>query len=553
MITKKRNSFFLCLICGVSLGLAYPPFYLSYLIFVGYGLLAFLIYASENYKQLFLRSYLAFLIFDLIAISWLPLSGMRENADKFLILGGIVTIIIHCLTLQIPVILFYFFYRRTKGFFKSYSYLTFLLFPFFQVGFEYLTTIQEFSFPWLTTGYAFTNVLHKIQFADITGVFGVSLWAVYIGILFFYLYLSLYTEIIPRKKFLPLAVLTLIIFLLPDLYTYTNNCEKKYRENKSTDTLRAAIIQPNINPWGKWTSAPKDLMKEYISQIKTLTDTTSPLPHIIILPETAMPYYLLYPGYKDRLDELTGFIDSLKIPLLTGFVNLRTYDNPSDVRIDSKKFSNGTYYDVYNSALLISDGKLQTYDKIKLVIASERMPYQEKIPFIRNLVNWSVGISAFQKGIDTTVFSIDNKFRFNTAICYESIYPEFFSSFIRRGSQVGIVITNDGWWGKLAGTYQHNSYAVFRAIENRKWVLRCANTGISGSIDPYGNLYHQSDINEKENIIVNFGTGTPGMTFYTIHGDYPGSLGLFLMLSITALTLIYKYALLLFGKKKSKL
>ncbi len=550
MITKKRNSILLSIACGISIGLSFPPFYLSYLIFAGYGLLAFLIYTSENYKQLFTRTYLAFFVLDLVAISWLPLSGMRENADRFLILGGVVTIILHSITLQIPVFLFYIFYRRASLAAKKNSYLLFLLYPFFQVGFEYLTTSQEFSFPWLSAGHAFTNVLVKIQFADITGLFGVSLWAVFTGIMFFYLYLALFTDIISRKKVLPLLIFTLIFFMLPDLYNYSNRCSGKYSENKSTDTLRAAIIQPDINPWSKWSSAPKDLMKEYIRQIESLTDTAK-RPDIIILPETAMPYYLLYPAYKDRMDELTHFVDSLNIPLLTGFVNLQTYSNPKDIRPDSKRFSDGTYYDVFNSALLITKNKLQIYNKIKLVVASERMPYQEKIPFIRNLVNWSVGISAFQTGKDTTVFSVDNKFKFNTAICYESVYPEFFSQFIKRGSQAGVVITNDGWWGKLAGTYQHNRYAVFRAVENRKWILRCGNTGISGSIDPYGNLYSQSEVNEKENLLVNFGTGSPSMTFYTMHGDYIGRFSLCLMLALAVISLIIKFVLLLFKKKSS--
>ena len=74
----------------------------------------------------------------------------------------------------------------------------------------------------------------------------------------------------------------------------------------------------------------------------------------------------------------------------------------------------------------------QKYAKIKLVVASERMPYQEKLPFLKNMISWGVGLSSYQTGNDTTIFSLENKYKFNVAICYESIFPEFFSRFINK-------------------------------------------------------------------------------------------------------------------------
>ena len=96
------------------------------------------------------------------------------------------------------------------------------------------------------------------------------------------------------------------------------------------------------------------------------------------------------------------------------------------------------------------------------------------------------------------------------------MYPEFFAAFSEKGSTFNVIITNDGWWGKLFGTYQHNQFAILRAIENRRWIARCANTGISGTIDPYGNMYNQSPINEKFIISDYVGINTE-VTFYTRH------------------------------------
>jgi apolipoprotein N-acyltransferase len=171
---------------------------------------------------------------------------------------------------------------------------------------------------------------------------------------------------------------------------------------------------------------------------------------------------------------------------------------------------------------LIEKGKgktqYQKYNKIKLVTGSERMPYQEKLPFLKNLIKWGVGISSYQLGKDTTIFLLDNKYKFNTAICFESVFPGFFSDFINKGAQFSVIITNDAWWGKFFGTYQHNQYAVLRAIENGRWIVRCANTGISCIIDPYGNIYDETKINEKALF-----TGEIGIrnekTFYTLYGD----------------------------------
>ena len=184
--------------------------------------------------------------------------------------------------------------------------------------------------------------------------------------------------------------------------------------------------------------------------------------------------------------------------------------------------SSGLKYDTYNTAVLFEPDKdkdeFQKHQKIKLVVGSERMPYQELFPFSKQLIQWGVGISSWQIGRDTNNFKLKSGEIFNTAICYESVYPEFFANFVDNGAQFSVIITNDGWWGKLFGTYQHNMFAVFRAIENRRWIARCANTGISDFIDPEGNMYEKTEIDVKTNIVFDVGLRNE-KTFYTMHGD----------------------------------
>ncbi|MBN1633109.1 MAG: apolipoprotein N-acyltransferase [Ignavibacteria bacterium] len=551
-----RKTVLLCLFTGIVLGLAFPPFNLSYLIIAGYAIFIGIIHNSKNYKSLFIRAYIVFLFYDLVALSWIALSGMRENADRFLVLGGSLTILIHCVLNQIPVFIYYFIYQKGRTAFRTVNQpisrsasqpvnFSLIFFPFIFTAYEYFMSLTEVSFPWLTTGNAFTNQLVKIQYADITGVFGISVWALSLSVLFYYLFSVLRysrnnVKNIFSRKSLTVAILIIILFVSPNFYTYFARSEKNYARNEICDTVKIGIIQPNINPWYKWSAGSSDLVQTYIQSIRDIVNKDSTV-ELIVLPETAVTFYLLYPSFKDRFKPLENIVDSIGIPVLIGFPDMEVHEDLSKIRVDSRQLSNGKYYDIFNAVALLEKNKpvYQKYAKNKLVIGSERMPYQEKLIFLKNLITWGVGISSYQIGLDTTIFNTGN-LKFNTAICYESIYPEFFSKFVKKGAEFCVIVTNDGWWGKLPGTHQHNQFAVLRAIENRRWLVRCANTGISGVIDPYGNLLEQTKINEEAIIITALGLRDE-ITFYTMHGDYVGRYSLYLTVLIFIGGVIMKF------------
>jgi apolipoprotein N-acyltransferase len=104
-------------------------------------------------------------------------------------------------------------------------------------------------------------------------------------------------------------------------------------------------------------------------------------------------------------------------------------------------------------------------------------------------------------------------------VCYESIFPEYVSSYVKRGAEFLIFITNDSWWGNTSGARQHNRYAVLRAVENRRWVVRCANGGISSFIDPRGTMYDATPMYTEASIHHRIGRRTD-LTFYAKHGDW---------------------------------
>jgi len=180
------------------------------------------------------------------------------------------------------------------------------------------------------------------------------------------------------------------------------------------------------------------------------------------------------------------------------------------------------YYDAYNgAALFLPDSEsCQTYGKIILVPFGERIPYADHLPFLIKPLQWGVGISNWARGKDTTVFNLDTREDFSTVICYESVFPGFVREFARKGADFLVIITNDGWYGKSSGPYQHAAYATFRAVENRRSVVRSANTGISEFIDPYGRYIGQvTKLDQRTNLVATIPIDHQ-MTFFTEHGNW---------------------------------
>jgi apolipoprotein N-acyltransferase len=182
-----------------------------------------------------------------------------------------------------------------------------------------------------------------------------------------------------------------------------------------------------------------------------------------------------------------------------------------DIPEDAKYSENGDfYYSTYNAVLLLSPDliEIQHYGKMKLVPFGEKVPYADKLKFLGDLIKWGVGLSGWNVGRDTTVFSMpfperkNNKINYlrndslyiNGLVCYESIFPDLVAQFVDKGATMIAVVTNDSWYGKLSGPYQHKEYAALRAVENRRSVVRAANGGISCIINPLGITETESEM-----------------------------------------------------------
>jgi apolipoprotein N-acyltransferase len=338
-----------------------------------------------------------------------------------------------------------------------------------------------------------------------------------------------------QKRWLPLSTPSIVMaaallacHLLPILYGgfVLEHSETALPEKRIT----IGMVQTNVNPWDKWSNAGFKTIENHLAFTeRLLKDTTRPKPDLVLWPETAIPFYLITRQNAGNLAYLHERIDALGVPVISGLPYAVYYDSIS-LRHGARKIEGtGESYDAFNAAAMFQPGskEIPWYGKMKMVPIAERVPYAEifsQFDFLR----WGVGIGGWQLGRDSTIFTeMKTGARFNTLICYESVYPEFVASFVRKGSEFIALITIDSWWAKMSGAYQHQRYSVFRAIENRRWLARCASGGISCFIDPYGREYDATQLFTEATLSRTIGRSSE-LSFYTRHGDWLGTLCLFM-------------------------
>lgn len=412
------------------------------------------------------------------------------------------------------IMLTYSFIRKKLGLTLALS-----LLPMIWVTWEWLYAYGQFSFPWLTLGNTQTYYLQKIQFAEITGVYGISFWIVILNVLVFMLFLETAKTGWKSRKSITLIGSILVVYIAPNIYSVTVN-ENKFMRH-STNELKVGIIQPNTDPWEKWSGDTSldgrwNQVKQYLSMTERQRKDSV---QISVWPETAVLFDLPSSRYYDQF--LTA-IDSMNISIVTGFVDYHFYENGKAPVGSSIISGTNVHYDSYNSVMFVEPHIpfIQKYAKMRLVPFAERIPYADDVPFLIEPLRWGVGISNWAIGKDSTVFEdhLHNS-KFLGMVCYESIFPEFVSSFVKRGAEFLVFITNDSWWGNTSGARQHAQIAVLRAIENRRWVVRCANGGISCFIDPMGRMYENTSMYTQTSISHRIEPRTE-QTFYTRHGDW---------------------------------
>jgi len=391
-----------------------------------------------------------------------------------------------------------------------------LLAPCLWVSLELLRTYLLSGLPWALLGYSQYQQIDLIQFADHTGVYGVSFLILLVNVTLAELMLWLMPLFRGfRPATLPWELMTASALVLILAWSYGASMSTGAPlAGVSRTTLAVAVVQPNIDQAMKWDTAYRE---ETLKRFERLTARLDASSDLVVWPEAATPFlFEREPEYQLRLVALASQVQA---PLLFGSPALRYYP-------DRRPY-------LLNSAYLLSpDGHLLgRYDKQHLVPFGEYIPLKSSLLFfLDKLVE---GIGDFEPGPGPTILSITPRLRstgrgsdpapakpvkFGVLICYEVIFPDLVRRLAANGAEFFVTITNDAWFGESSAPAQHFSMVVFRSVENHLAFARSANTGVSGFIDPFGRIVQATPIFIEQALQNRVQTWAP-RTFYSRYGD----------------------------------
>lgn len=370
-------------------------------------------------------------------------------------------------------------------------------------------TAEVISFPWLLLGHGFSNDIWAVQWYEYTGVFGGTLWVLASNLAIF--------EIL-RTKTKTAKIRAALIALLPMLASIA--IYFAYTPSERTTTI--SVIQPNIPCYDEERKAAGK--QDATASVQQLMAKVPEDASFVVMPESALSYLPRYGSineeqtttYQPQLKSLrSGAPASSK--LIVGASTARFYGDNATTETARQSDIYG-YYDLFNSALEVdSEGSISDiYHKGKLVIGVEAMPFRG----IFKLFEIDLGGISGQLGWGTEhkVFE-NNGVKIGPSICYEGIYGEYFSGFVRHDAEVMALISNDGWWGNTPGHKRLFDFTRLRAIECRRSVARSANTGISGFISPRGEIIGPRLEWNEEGVLTANVELRDDMTIYVRYGD----------------------------------
>ncbi|MGB0869316.1 MAG: apolipoprotein N-acyltransferase [Flavobacteriales bacterium] len=483
MLKNIPNSI-LAILFSIFYIMAWTPFSQAYLIFIAFVPLLLLIRKHVDVKVKAKKTIL--LLVSLFFSTTIILNYWISYAHWG---GTLLASIVQSLLLLTP---FLFFYRYTK---KGHPKQGILAFIFLFISIEYLQNFWDLSWPWFNLGQSLSVFPEGIQWYSYTGSIGGSLLILIINI-------SIYTITISKNSFISIVIFnTILITVLCFILTPT-------RSTPNINQVKSMIYQPNLDAYSKkFDTNQHDQLKDLLQKIETLDTTVTT---IIICPET----YIHRSVNEDHI-EYNPYINSIKSALkserhyvLTGLNSTKKIDPKTEQDKGSIRTQNGIHYKVYNSALLINNKTtLDIYHKSKLVAGAETTPFSSILsPILGSLFNIDLGgISGNLGKSDSPKILTSPHFSLSPIICFESAFSDYTASFSELGSDFIAIITNDDWWGNTAGHKHHFELAKIRAIENQKYVVRSANTGISGIIAPNGTVVTSLSYKEKGFIEGNIG------------------------------------------------
>lgn len=488
MASLSTRKILYAILSGVMLTASFPPGRLDWLAWFA---LFPLFQSLENSKpsEAFKLGFVTGLSHSLTLVYWIIFVLQTYGGLNFLVSLGVLLLL--CFYLALYPALFSYFYPHFKK-----SRFVGLTLAGLWVSFEYIRAKALTGFPWCLLGYTQYRHPELIQIADLVGVYGLSFLIVLSNALIFMLFFGRHFE---RTRFFKWEILFGLVMLLFTLtYSYIHLGRFQKIESKENQAIKIAIVQGNVDQSVKWNPAYQEKTIQIYQKLTHSTDRFNP--QLVVWPETAVPFFF---------QEDTEL--SYKIILISKESGAwLLFGSPAYGREAGRRR-------YYNRAYLLSpSGELSGYyDKVHLVPFGEYVPLKRFFPFINRLVP---AAGDFASGKKTAPLKLPS-FSAGILICFEVIFPELARLRARDGAGIFVNLTNDAWFGITSAPYQHLSMAVFRAVENRRPLIRAANTGISAFISPEGKIINQSELFMEEVLKNKISLGHLSLRFYTRYGD----------------------------------
>lgn len=522
LLKTKSGRLLAVILTGILFWIAWPSAGLAPILFI--ALVPLLLVEDFICKEklagrktgLFWYSYLGFLIFNILTTWWIYF------ASPF---GAVGAIFANALLMSITFQLFHIAHQKLGD---KYAYIVLII---FWITFEYFHLNWDLSWPWLTFGNGFASWINMVQWYEYTGVEGGTLWVLLVNILIAKIILA---EKNKRKEKIILVSFVLIIPLLFSAIIRIN-----YKEE--IHPIEVVVVQPNVDPYNeKFSGAGNVWQLEKI--LKLASPFVTSKTRLIVCPETALPDGIWEQNlnHSPEIENIRSFIYPFPgLRYLTGLTSYQIYYPNQPKSLTARAFPSGAgSFDAYNAAMQIeADTIIQLHHKSKLVPGVEKMPFPMFFKYFENFAI-DLGGTSGSLGVQEhpSVFTGDSIIA-APVICYESIYGDYLSEYVREGANIICIMTNDGWWKKTPGYRQHCQYARLRAVEHRRSIARSANTGTSCFINQLGDVSQATEwwvpavirqelnLNNKE-------------TFYSQNGDYLGRFAIYLSAPILLILVI---------------
>jgi len=399
----------------------------------------------------------------------------------------------------------------------------------------------QISWPWLVLGNAFARSTGLAQWYEYTGTLGGSLWIWACNLAVFGFLTALRERRTDRwNAKARFAALAGLVLLLAGPAVTSAVIGARYKE-VSEGSLEALICQPNIDPYQKFQFLSQSQQNAILLDVakEGLASRKSRSKLLIVAPETftndiVVDYYENSPTWRQLVQFLNEHYGTEMLfgASTTEYYSDENYRDPCDYKLDQ-----GGWAQRHNSAIALRpSGVTEIFHKSRLVVGTEMTPYPKVILPLAHLLGATIGRCVGQKEISLLhAFGVP----YGCAVCYESVFGEYCTGYVREGAKFLAVITNDAWWGNTPGYMQHLSYSALRAIELRRDIVRCGNTGVSCFIDQKGRIVERTPWWEKTSLegSVNFNSE---LTFFAEHGDITGRVCTFAFL-LLLLALIVRF------------